>query len=93
MVSRRCFLQAATVTAGTSLAALAPQLRAEERCAPLPPSIVSLKSMKDLAHPVTIDERAARLAGIRIPRVKLFSGSFLVRFEKSSTVMKRRDGV
>ncbi len=26
-------------------------LRAEERCAPLPPSIVSLKSMKDLAHP------------------------------------------
>jgi Xaa-Pro dipeptidase len=60
MVSRRRFLQAATVTAGTSLAALAPQLRAEERCPPLPPSIVSLKSMKDLARPVTVDERAAR---------------------------------
>jgi Xaa-Pro dipeptidase len=60
MVSRRRFLQAATVTAGASLAAFTPSLRAEEACAPLPPSIATLKSMKDLARPITIDERAAR---------------------------------
>jgi Xaa-Pro dipeptidase len=60
MVSRRRFLQAATVTAGTSLAAFTPSLRAEEACAPLPPSIANLKSMKDLAKPITVDERAAR---------------------------------
>jgi Xaa-Pro dipeptidase len=60
MVSRRRFLQAATVTAGTGLAALTPSLRAEEACAPLPPSIAALKSMKDGAKPITIDERAAR---------------------------------
>jgi Xaa-Pro dipeptidase len=60
MVSRRRFLQAATVTAGTGLAALTPSLRAEEARAPLPPSIAALKSMKDRAQPITIDERAAR---------------------------------
>jgi Xaa-Pro dipeptidase len=60
MVSRRRFLQAATVTAGTGLAALTPSLRAEEACAPLPASIANLKSMKDRAKPITIEERAAR---------------------------------
>lgn len=60
MVSRRRFLQAATVTAGTGLAALTPSLRAEDACAPLPPSIAVLKSMKDRAKPITIEERAAR---------------------------------
>jgi Xaa-Pro dipeptidase len=60
MISRRHFLQTATVTAGAGLAAFTPSLRAEEPCAPLPPSIASLKSMKDLAHPITVDERAAR---------------------------------
>jgi Xaa-Pro dipeptidase len=60
MVSRRRFLQAGTITAGASLAAFAPSLRAEEACAPLPPSIAGLKSMKDLARPITVGERAAR---------------------------------
>jgi Xaa-Pro dipeptidase len=60
MVSRRRFLQAATATVGTGLAALTPSLHAEEACAPLPPSIAALKSMKGRATPVTIDERAAR---------------------------------
>lgn len=60
MVSRRRFLQAATVTAGASLASLTPTLQAEDACQPLPPSIASLKSMKDLARPITMDERAAR---------------------------------
>jgi Xaa-Pro dipeptidase len=60
MVSRRRFLQTATISTGVSLAAFTPSLRAEEPCAPLPPPIASLKSMKDLARPIAIDERAAR---------------------------------
>jgi Xaa-Pro dipeptidase len=60
MLSRRHFLQTATVTAGSGLAAFTPSLRAEEACAPLPQSIANLKSMKDLAKPITVGERAAR---------------------------------
>ena len=60
MVSRRRFLQAGTIAAGASLVTLPPSLRAEAECAPLPPSIARLKSMKDLATPITVDERAAR---------------------------------
>ena len=60
MVSRRRFLQTGAITAGVGLAAFTPSLRAEAPCAPLPPSIAGLKSMKDLARPITIDERAAR---------------------------------
>jgi Xaa-Pro dipeptidase len=57
MLSRRCFLQAGTMTAGTSL--VASSLSAHTG-ASLPPSIASLKSMKDLANPIAVDERAAR---------------------------------
>jgi Xaa-Pro dipeptidase len=61
MVSRRRFLQAGTITAGASLAAFTSPLQAEEQASPpLPPSIASLKSMKDLAKPITVEERAAR---------------------------------
>ncbi|MGA9813610.1 MAG: Xaa-Pro peptidase family protein [Terriglobales bacterium] len=60
MVSRRRFLQAGSITAGVALAAVPSALQAEEACAPLPPSIASLKSMKDLAKPIAVDERAAR---------------------------------
>lgn len=60
MLSRRHFLQAGTITAGASLAAFRPSLRAEEACAPLPLSICNLKSMKDLAQPIAINEQAAR---------------------------------
>jgi Xaa-Pro aminopeptidase len=60
MVSRRRFLQAGTITAGAALAAVPPSLQAEDACAPLPPSIASLKSMKDLVKPITVNERAAR---------------------------------
>jgi Xaa-Pro dipeptidase len=60
MLSRRRFLQAGTLTAGASLLAHPSSLSAAETCAPLPPSIANLKSMKDLAKPVTVDERAAR---------------------------------
>lgn len=57
MLSRRRFLQAGTMTAGTSL--VASSLSAHTG-ASLPPSIASLKSMKDLAKPIAVDERAAR---------------------------------
>ena len=60
MFSRRHFLQASAVSAGVRLAAIPESLHAEEPCTPLPPSITSLKSMKDQAKPITVDERAAR---------------------------------
>ena len=59
MVSRRRFLQSGTIAAGTCMAALAPPLSADETSS-LPPSIASLKSMKDQARPITSDERNAR---------------------------------
>ena len=60
MFSRRRFLQAGTLTAGASFAAFPPSLSAEEACAPLPPSIARLKSMRDQARPITVEERTAR---------------------------------
>lgn len=60
MFSRRRFLQAGTLTAGASFATLPASLSAEDACAPLPPSIASLKSMRDQARPITVEERTAR---------------------------------
>jgi len=59
MFSRRRFLQAGTIAAGTGIGALAPSLSAEEG-PPLPPSIARLKSMKNQAKPITAEERNAR---------------------------------
>jgi Xaa-Pro dipeptidase len=59
MFSRRRFLQAGSVAAGTGIAALAPSLGAEEPSS-LPPSIAGLKSMADQARPITSEERSAR---------------------------------
>jgi len=60
MFSRRRFLQASTVAAGTGITALTPSLRAEDPSCSLPPSIAALKSMKDRAKPITAEERNAR---------------------------------
>ncbi len=65
MFSRRRFLQAGTVAAGTGFAAFAPSLTAQETASSFPPSILpasitSLKSMKDQARPITAEERTAR---------------------------------
>ena len=60
MFSRRRFLQASTVAAGTGIATLTPSLRAEDSSGSLPPSIAALKSMKDRAKPITAEERNAR---------------------------------
>jgi len=60
MFSRRRFLRAGTIAAGTGFAALAPALNAEEKSNSLPSSIASLKSMQDQARPITSEEREAR---------------------------------
>ncbi len=87
MVSRRRFLQAGTITAGASLAAFTAPLQAEEACPPLPPSIASLKSMKDLAKPITVEERAARqekarqlMSANRLDAILLADGTSLEYF-------------
>jgi Xaa-Pro dipeptidase len=60
--SRRHFLQAGATTA--AVAALPSTVAAE--CKPeLPPSIAGLKSMKDQAVPITVDERNARVEKAR----------------------------
>ena len=58
MLSRRRFIQAGTMASGAALATH--PAFAEEKCAPLPPSIAGLKSMKDQATPITRDERRDR---------------------------------
>jgi len=60
MLSRRRFLQAGTLAAGASFAACPPSLHVEEACPALPASIAGLKSMKNQAKPITIEERGAR---------------------------------
>src|SRR5947209_8747500 len=61
MFSRRRFLQLGTVAAGAGFAAESlPQLNAQEKCPALPRSIAGLKSMKDQATPITLEERTAR---------------------------------
>jgi Xaa-Pro dipeptidase len=57
MFSRRRFLQLSTIAAGTTLAT---RPAAAEEARPLPPSIASLKSMKDQAKPITREERRER---------------------------------
>src|SRR5438477_7135627 len=60
MFSRRQFLQAGTISAGTTLAARAPSLSAPEASSALPHSIARLTSMRDEAKRITAEERAAR---------------------------------
>jgi Xaa-Pro dipeptidase len=60
--SRRRFLQAGTVVAAASVV---PSASAEECSANLPPSVANLKSMKDQAKPITVDERKARVERAR----------------------------
>ncbi len=60
--SRRRFLQTGTIAAA---AAIVPSASAEECNAKLPPSIAALKSWKDQAVPITVDERKARVERAR----------------------------
>jgi len=66
MVSRRRFLQAGAIAAGASFTTRThAQTDSDNHCTPLSPSIAALKSMKDLAEPITNDERRARLEKAR----------------------------
>ncbi|HXJ97107.1 MAG TPA: Xaa-Pro peptidase family protein [Terriglobia bacterium] len=73
MASRRGFLRAAGIAAAASVSGgFSSQLaQAQERpaasptAAPLPPSIAALKSMKDQAVPITVEERRARIENAR----------------------------
>ncbi|HEY4931898.1 MAG TPA: Xaa-Pro peptidase family protein [Terriglobales bacterium] len=60
--SRRRFLQVSTATAA---AAVVPAATAAECNDKLPPSIASLKSMKDQAKPISAEERMARVEQAR----------------------------
>jgi Xaa-Pro aminopeptidase len=60
--SRRRFLQVGTTAAA---AAVVPSASAEECNAKLPPAVASLKSWKDQAVPITVDERKARIERAR----------------------------
>ena len=64
MISRRNFLQS-SLLAGTASTLAASKLLGRSKPAEtnaLPPAIAALKSMKDLAKPITKDERRARIA-------------------------------
>lgn len=59
MISRRRFLQTTSLAVGVST--VAPTLsQAAEEAKPLPPSIAALRSMREQAMPITVDERRAR---------------------------------
>ena len=59
MISRRRFLQTTSLAAGMSAVAPFPA-EASEEAKPLPPSIATLRSMREQAKPITVDERRTR---------------------------------
>jgi Xaa-Pro dipeptidase len=88
MVSRRRFLTLGTAAASMALATRsAADKRVDPKCAPLPPSIAALKSMKDQARPITREERGGReekarqlLAANGIDAILLMEGTSLNYF-------------
>jgi len=60
MHSRRKFLQLGAALSGGLLADTAMPAQADDKCPPLPPSLARLKSMKDQATPITVEERQQR---------------------------------
>lgn len=58
MPSRRSFIKASAVASGITW--LGSAVQASEKDSSLPPSIATLKSMKDQAHPITREERKQR---------------------------------
>ncbi len=59
MISRRRFLQTGTLALGID-AVLPAAAKAADDTKPLPPSITALRSMRDQAKPITIEERRTR---------------------------------
>jgi Xaa-Pro dipeptidase len=60
MISRRRFVQLGTLASGALTASSVAHASADESPSQLPPSIAALKSMKDLAKPITTAERRER---------------------------------
>jgi Xaa-Pro dipeptidase len=60
MISRRRFVQLSTMASAGFTAHSLAQTPAEIPHSPLPPSIAGLKSMKDQARPITLEERRQR---------------------------------
>ena len=82
--SRRRFLQVGTTAAAV---AMVPSTASTESSPALPPSIASLKSMKDQAVPITVDERKARVERARalmaqnsLQAIAITSGSSLTYY-------------
>ncbi len=89
MVSRRSFLSLTGAAAALSVTSLSAQRRGGGEAAggPVPPSIAALTSMKNLATPITVEERRARLEKARrlmteqkIDAIILAGGTSLVYF-------------
>jgi len=60
MISRRRFVQLGTMSGAVLGASTLARADAEETHSPLPPSIAGLKSMKEQAKPITLEERRER---------------------------------
>jgi Xaa-Pro dipeptidase len=87
MISRRRFVQLSTVAGAALGAGSLSRADAEEAHSPLPPSIESLKSMKDQAKPITLQERSERqdkarrlLESNRIDALLIMAGTSLSYF-------------
>src|SRR5258708_27702451 len=89
MPTRREFLGVSTGAVGALGAPVAPASPAEAQasCGALPPSIKALTSQKDRAHPITVEERRARLdqarrllAAEKLDALMLTGGTPLVYF-------------
>jgi Xaa-Pro dipeptidase len=85
MISRRRFMQFGTLAAAALPSA--PLTAADQHCAPLPPSVANLKSMKDQATPISNEERGGRqerarrlMAEQRIDAIVLMEGTSLSYF-------------
>src|SRR5437016_13856708 len=87
MISRRRILKLGTAAAGAALATPVTAATSENNCPALPPSIASLKSMKDQAKPITTEERGERqekarrlMADKKLDAILLTEGSSLTYF-------------
>ncbi|HKF51828.1 MAG TPA: Xaa-Pro peptidase family protein [Candidatus Acidoferrales bacterium] len=65
MLTRRKFFQVAGLAAGAPLASGLALGQDARPCGDLPPAIAELKSMREQAHPITVEERKERLERAR----------------------------
>ena len=87
MLSRRRILKLGTAAAGAAFASPVTAATSENNCPALPPSIASLKSMKDQAKPITTEERGERqekarrlMADNKLDAILLTEGTSLTYF-------------